>query len=132
MERPKEAIERMRRFYGGESPYVPTTDECIAILAYLDWLEGKHICEWPGELTLERLEYYAKCIELWEEKIAIALRALAAVAPQKRKRVVNLWLINGATPDVQPSVFREEYDPNGNAIRPDTWRKVAGPIEIED
>jgi len=130
MDKPKEAIERMRRFYGGESPYVPTTDECIAILAYLDWLEGKHVCEWPIRLNEDFLMNLAAQHDSAAKEEA--LRALAAVAPQKRKRVVNLWLINGATPDVQPSVFREEYDPNGNAIRPDTWRKVAGPIEIED
>jgi len=45
VDRPKEAIERMR-------DWGPSISGCPeAILAYLDWLEGKHVVEWPKELT---------------------------------------------------------------------------------
>jgi len=65
----------------------------LAILAYLDWLEGKHVVEWPKELTRERLEEFADKIgarnenawECWPGQES-ALRALAAIAPERKQR----------------------------------------------
>ena len=114
MERPKEAIERVSSWWAGNTD----TDN---VLAYLDWLEGKHVCEWPSELTRERLLDLALEMNLQASpRHEIALKTLAAIAPQK-KRVVNLYRdVNGFLHE------REKREPESS------WRKVAGPIEIED
>ena len=60
-----------------------------------------------------------------------ALRALAAIAPQRKKRVVNLWRNKNSHKDIWPSVFAADYDPNANdATEP--WRCVARNVELED
>ena len=126
MDRPKEAIERIRSWWAGNSD----TDN---VLAYLDWLEGKHVVEWPAELTRERLLHLASAIdtsqpnarECWPGQAA-ALLELAKIAPQKKKRVVNLWEQNNFLQG-----FKEGCDPNGRDDRR-PWRKVAGPIELEE
>ena len=58
MDRPKEAIERLRIGWDGHGAHDYRADK-KALLEYLDWLEGKHVCEWPKELTRERLEMLA-------------------------------------------------------------------------
>lgn len=120
MDRPKEAIERIRSWWAGNSD----TDN---VLAYLDWLEGKHVVEWPAELTRERLEELAFGNECGDALARTkALRALATITPQKKKRMVNLWEQNNFLQG-----FKEGCDPNGRDDRR-PWRKVAGPIELEE
>lgn len=130
MDRPKEAIERLRQFCANDF----VDKKYSAILAYLDWLEGKHVCEWPKELTRERLDGLAKHIpytcETGEDR-TIALRALAAIAPQRKKRVVNLWEW-----EYDKTAFGQDpkktWIDDGAESPGRGWRKVAGPIEIED
>ena len=85
---------------------------------------GLHVCEWPKELTRERLEELANC-SLYERH-AQALRALAAIAPERKKRMVNLWESQGFLQG-----FKDGYNPNGND-KSEPWRKVGGPFEIEE
>jgi len=114
MERPKEAIERMRLSMGADTPDC----ECT-VLEYLDWLEGKHVVEWPSELTRERLEDLSSLDNIRDS--AKALYALASIAPQRKKRMVNIWETGVGNLLAIPV----EQTPNMNH-----WRKVAGPIEI--
>ena len=84
---------------------------------------GLHVCEWPKELTRERLEELANC-SLYERH-AQALRALAAIAPERKKRMVNLWR-NGDGDLVDLLV--DSTPPKDMNY----WRKVGGPFEIEE
>lgn len=120
MNYPKRAIADLRAICARDSEDSSSRE----VLAYLDWLEGKHVVEWPAELTRERLEMLADGLEnrvIDPNAMNDALRALAAIAPQKKKRVVNLYRdVNGFLHE------REKREPESS------WRKVAGPIEIED
>jgi len=115
MDKPKEAIERVRV----HSRTWNKGSDMWTILDYLDWLEGKHVCEWPIRLNEDFLMNLAAQHDSAAKEEA--LRALAAIAPQKKKRVVNLYRdVNGFLHE------REKSEPESS------WRKVAGPIEIED
>ena len=82
---------------------------------------GLHVCEWPKELTRERLEELANC-SLYERH-AQALRALAAIAPKKRTRMVEIWRQYGGRMVVLDA---------GSTPPPDHKRVTANPVEIED
>jgi len=86
MDKPKEAIERVRV----HSRTWNKGSDMWTILAYLDWLEGKHVCEWPIRLNEDFLMNLAAQHDSAAKEEA--LRALAAVAPQKRKRMAELWI----------------------------------------
>jgi len=58
-----------------------------------------------------------------------ALRALAAIAPQRKKRVVNLWMQDGKDSVTNIEAYGVEWNPNCGDVR---YRKVAGPIELEE
>ena len=126
MKKPKEAIERLRRNHADR-------DDRVSILDYLDSLpdsfeivpEG-HVCvKWPEGLTRERMRGLADCIsgvtnnDGWASD---ALRALAAIAPQRKKRMVNVWQT--------PYALVVRNAPNDYAV--DGWRKVGGPFEVDE
>ena len=82
---------------------------------------------WPAELTRERLESAANAMGTraistpeWDAKNM--LWHFAAIAPVRKKRVVNIW--NDGR-DLQ--IKAADWAPFNQS-----WRKVAGPIEIED
>lgn len=113
-------------FWEGARPKCDGTE----ILAYLDWLEGKRVVDWPKDLTRERLE---KLAEEWNADTQLhrskALRALAAIAPGRKKRVVNLWMQDGKDSVTNIEAYGVEWNPNCGDVR---YRKVAGPIELEE
>lgn len=136
--KPVAAIERMRdRVNGLDAP------DATAILAYLDSIQDDAVpVVWPKELTRERLEELADrggfaTGEINGEVIARAkldyssrsdaLRALAAIAPVKRKRMVNLWRHDEAN----INAYSDVSDDEAMRIR-GGWRKVGGPFEIEE
>lgn len=128
MDRPKEAIEEVRKWSGvtGWSP----GGSMEKVFAYLDWLEGKHVVDWPKELTRERLEELAFGNECGDAIARThALRALAAIAPVRKKRVVNLWMQDGKDSVTNIEAYGVEWNPNCGDVR---YRKVAGPIELEE
>jgi len=98
-----------------------------AILAYLDSLSDTCVCvEWPAELTRERLE---KLASSWQSAYGVgdavsALRALAAIAPVKRKRVVNIW----ESIDAPRKLTTLDID----SLPPGSWKLVARNVELED
>lgn len=113
MKKPTEAIERMRRVWG---------DDLKEVLAYLD-----SIPEWPADLTRERLG------ELADQSTTLAatcdaLRRLAAIAPKREKRKVELWKHESwedtMSPHVQYAGQSELTDGVGG------WCKV-GEVEID-
>jgi hypothetical protein len=58
---------------------------------FINSLEGKHICEWPKELTRDYLTW---CSELHPSlnKMAEVFKSLAAIAPEApKKRKVEIW-----------------------------------------
>ena len=118
MKKPKEASERLRRNHADR-------DDRVSILDYLDSLPD-WIGEWPADLTGDRLEELADCIsgvtnnDGWASD---ALRALAAIAPERKKRMVNLWIVGNEFPIAKPS----DWAPRAHEL----WRKVGGPFEIE-
>ena len=129
MDRPKEAIERMRS-YANDGFCIG--DIQASLKTILDWLEGKHVCEWPKELTRDAVErlyqryknpYPVKFDRPipYDDELAAALYALMSIAPQRKKRVVNIWETGVGNLLAIPV----EQTPNMNH-----WRKVAGPIEI--
>ncbi len=106
----------------------------LAVLAYLDWLEGKSVVEWPKELTRERLEEFANQFGP-SGKCCDALRALAAIAPQRKKRVVSIWEekgANGHPNNIAYHVLSVDAERTSNDHHYMGWRKVAGPIELEE
>ena len=88
-----------------------------------------HVCvKWPDGLTRDRLEFLADKIKAenvnaWESWPAqeSALRALAAIAPERKKRRISLWEAGGRI---------HVWGEHDTALAP--WRKVAGPIELDD
>lgn len=121
MNKPKKAIERIRKCW-------LAANECpdrAAILAWADSIpDNAHICEWPKELTRERLEGLS--LRAYHDDIKGALRALAAIAPVRKKRMVNLW-----QKGVDQTFADLECD---NAYVLAGWQKMNhnGPIEIEE
>lgn len=127
MRKPVEAIERMRNHFVRDG-------DVEAILAYLDSIpEGAVPVVWPAELTRERLvglaNYNYKGFFVSEEARGNALRALAAIAPKREKRKMNLWQQGNYV-----ACFPEDFDPNKNSgARDEKWRKVTPqPVEIEE
>ena len=99
---------------------------------------GEVAVKWPEELTKDVLQkrLVEMSVMLSEGRGAIALynasygflSDLAAIAPERKRRRVNLWLHKEWSADACPVTAFED-------INFDTsigWRKVAGPIEIED
>lgn len=121
MTKPVEAIERIKQW---NLPFTwkEATADLKSVVAYLDSIPDDAIpVVWPKELTRERLEELAGFYG-HGSSVADALRALAAIAPERKKRMVNLWRA-----------------PNGNQVWhdhleefPEPWRKVAGPVEIDE
>lgn len=125
MDRPKEAIERMRAWNSG-SGWGNHDADSDAILAYIDWLEGKHVCEWPKELTRERLEQLSQWSGVRGTSAGDAFAALAAIAPVRKKRMVNLW----RNPEGTLEISDPEWLPYADQIA--GWRKVGGPVEVSE
>ena len=120
MKRPNEAIERMRKFYTrGYMTANFSSDEGIAILAYLDSLKP-----WPVDLPKSSLAGWAQRISGEYPDIAGALRRLAELAPEREKRMVNLWKMRGG------HLFTFDVDSPPTDVSCE-WRKVGGPFEIE-
>ena len=108
MKKPTEAIERMRRVWG---------DDLKEVLAYLD-----SIPEWPADLTRERLEELAdEAYSGWSNRFD-ALSRLAAIAPKRGKRKVDLWWHDGS----RVSVWDEQSEAKRKAWIVGGWRKVGG------
>lgn len=129
--KPKEAISRWDRSTQNIDDMQAIRDFLADLPDQFEIVEpGKVQVEWPKELTRERLE------ELADYRIPTsdadarsnALRALAAIAPKKRTRMVNAWkTINGD----EVKLFDTDFEPNSSKCAP-SWRKVGGPFEIED
>ena len=128
MGKPKEVIERIRNELNQQvSPVNGLTlySAHAAIIAWADSLpDDAHVCAWPKELTRERLNSAADALEVsdWHD-LSGAIRALAAIAPVRKKRMVNLWAHGSGA----PIVVNDGDSPVGQM-----WRKVGGPFEIEE
>lgn len=93
---------------------------------------GEVAVKWPEGLTRERLLFLADKIkaenvnawESWPGQEA-ALRALAAIAPERKKRRMSAWQYGCGI----PQLFSVDWRPESAETK---WRKVAGPIEIDD
>ena len=125
MKKPEAAIERLKeklRVYGLAGNLQDVSD-LTAILSYLGSLKP-----WPRELTRECLLAEAKLVaERGLHAVASDLIALAELAPEREKRMVNVWRYEGAderygTLQVMPS----SAEPNA------AWVKKGGPFEVED
>lgn len=119
MKKPVEAIERMRSSWKWNC-----VDE-REILAYLDSIPSDAIpVVWPKELTRERLFELSHRFGP-DGQTRDALRALAAIAPERKKRIVYLY---------------ERDDPLLGSVKVwsesstciDPWKRVAGPVEIDE
>lgn len=122
MKKPKEAIERLRASLTSAN-FRP--DDAAAILAHLDSIpDDAHVCEWPKELTRERLQHMAFRASFGAD--VEILRALAAIAPERKKRMVNLWVLEHDGAKARPYCWEVGQEPTA-----DGWRKVAGPVEID-
>lgn len=119
MDKPVEALKRMRQW---ELPitWEEANRDYRAVLAWAD-----SVPEWPKDLTRERLEQLANRLGAFTDARTEALRALAAIAPVRKKRMVNLWERGGVD-----TTFAELHHDAGY-IRAG-WRKVGGPFEIEE
>lgn len=86
---------------------------------------GEAAVKWPKEFTREHLLRLADTSlhGMNPMGMAVALRALAAIAPERKKRRVNIWKDKCGCYRLREVGWS---DPQCN------WRKVAGPIEIED
>ena len=112
MKKPTEAIERMRRVWG---------DDLKEVIAYLD-----SIPEWPADLTRERMEELAQ-VESPNE-CSNALSRLAAIAPKRGKRKVELWNHESWTSSATPITLYAGQCAITDGV--DGWRK-AGEVEID-
>lgn len=100
------AFERIKREIAG---YLPDGAVCVV---------------WPAELTRERLEEFA---DEWRVQFAEpckALLAIAAIAPQRKKRVVNIW----GSIDAPRKLTTLDID----SLPPGNWKLVARNVELED
>ena len=119
MKKPKETIKRMRSWV----LYGQMGFDRTAILAWADSIPDDAVCVvWPKELTRERLEHLATYAAA-DSQVVQAFRALAAIAPVRKKRMVNLWAHGSGA----PIVVNDGDSPVGQM-----WRKVGGPFEIEE
>ena len=111
--------------------YVATEKFLDSLPAEFEIVPEGHVCvKWPKEYTRERMIQEADFAERTSASneyrfasCAQALRALAAIAPEPKKRKVELWKHKEGS-----CIWRAE----GEWRSGDGWRKVAGPIEIED
>lgn len=83
-----------------------------------------HVVEWPADLTRERLELLTNHPDFSMSDYRVVLRQLAAIAPERKKRVVNLWETKYSKPIAFPVGERPEVGA--------TWRCVARNVELED
>ena len=120
MDKPKEDIEYLRALFA-------PTGGMRRLFDYLDSIPDDAVpVVWPKELTRERLEEFATAPVAYQSSIVDALRALAAIAPERKKRTVNLWERKGiGSWGTDDRMANREYEMDG-------WRKVAGPIEIDE
>lgn len=127
MKKPVEAIERLRASLTSAN-FRP--DDAAAILAHLDSIpDDAHVCEWPKGLTRERLiELAADTGRVTYDDRNEALRALAAIAPERKKRFVNFWRNrDGAL--IEQGV---DWDFTAPEHQPNTWKKInEHPVEID-
>ena len=141
MKKPHGAIDWLREYMDCQQVLGNRPRDLLTFLDSLpDTFEivepGKVQVEWPTELTSERLELFASTMETnrnrnntWASEYFIdienALRALAAIAPRKRTRMVNLWR--------KPDGEVVARDPDHFVHVDSGWRKVnPQPIKIED
>lgn len=134
VDRPKEAIERVRQQLATTSGW---GRDAHAVLSYLDWLEGKHVVEWPKECTGQEMLAWANDLDRYQPNMDITkyIRALAAIAPERKKRVVSIWEekgANGHPNNIAYHVLSVDAERTSNDHHYMGWRKVAGPIELED
>ena len=120
MDKPKEALEHLREMWKIGRAW----DDCYKIvLAWADSIPDDAVCVvWPKELTREMLEHLATYAAA-DSQVVQAFRALAAIAPVRKKRMVNLWAHGSGA----PIVVNDGDSPVGQM-----WRKVGGPFEIEE
>lgn len=121
MKKPVEAIERMR--FNGMGGV-----DRSQILMYLDFIpEDAHVCKWPKWVTKELLVGFAQRSSWDFADLTSALRALAAIAPEKpKKRMVNIWE-DSITKAVVLIPIGDIYEfPSGY------WCKVGGPFEVDE
>ena len=118
MKKPVGAIEQMRT-----KSYMQEED-VNDILSYLDSIpEGAHICKWPEGLDRERLDNLAASASSHR---ADALRALAAIAPEEKKKR-KVWLWEKDHPHyTERSWTSNDIDRSGGG-----WRKV-GECEVSE
>lgn len=118
MKKPTEAIERVRELY---------RDGCLwdysvkRALAYID-----SIPEWPADLTRERLEELARR-GTWNQ-CTDAIFRLAAIAPKREKRKVELWNHETWADAIPP--YAQYAGQSGLTDGVGGWRKV-GEVEID-
>ena len=125
MKKPQAELDRMREWvadgafrWPGNTPH----NDGTAILAYLDSLKL-----WPADLTRERLRALGDALPADYPTGRKQLHQLAELAPEREKRMVNLWRYK-----TQEGIdFLCEREPNWLPLVSDGWRKVGGPFEIE-
>lgn len=88
---------------------------------------GEAAVKWPGGWTREYLLRSSRGDYGNDISLRAWLEALADIAPERKKRRVNLW----------KSIYHDKYAvaamPHDWLPGPnESWRKVAGPIEIDD
>lgn len=121
--KPKDAIAALRHYMADRVwPDMPAAS-LGRVLAWADSIpDGAVPVVWPAELTRERLEELAER-PAWAKDRDAALRALAAIAPVRKKRGVNLWQRGAGT----IVAIGDNDCPLGDA-----WRCVARNVELED
>lgn len=121
MKKPTEAIEWLKA-YGLVGTFV-YQEYAQEILAYID-----SIPEWPADLTRERLEELAdEAYSGWSNRFD-ALRRLAAIAPKRGKRKVDLWWHESWTDTIPPHAQYAGQSELTDGVG--GWRKV-GEVEID-
>ena len=105
-------------------------DACMKLISDLpdefEIVPEGHVCvKWPKDLTADYLKELADGVGRGAPRIgtSAALINLAAIAPEKKKRMFDLYRAIGGRL-IAWDCSREVSD--------GSWRKVAGPIEIED
>lgn len=121
--KPVAAIERIREWID-KYPASAMKNE-REVLAYLDSIPDDAVpVVWPKELTRERLEELAATSAYRPHYEALC--AIAAIAPVRKKRVVNLWQdMKGRL-----EVHDPEWMPYADQMT--GWRCFARNVELED
>ena len=85
-----------------------------------------HVCvKWPDKLSAQALRRLACLSPTDNPERTSALIDLAAIAPERKKRKWNLWIVGD---DPRPYAQPENWSPRDH---PHQWRKV-GECEIEE